>query len=159
MPHRYKVREIAQQAGLSEATVDRVLNGRPGVRENTRAEVMQAIADLDKQRTQLRLNGRRYLIDVVMQTPERFSSAFRDALEAELPSFAPAMLRARHEYDDLAASIARQRAENGRLREEARRLREDPAMIEEIARRELGLIRPGEKVFIVKDVLPPTARK
>ena len=69
MPHRYKVREIAQQSGLSEATVDRVLNDRPGVRENTRAEVMQAIADLDKQRAQLRLNGRRYLIDVVMQTP------------------------------------------------------------------------------------------
>jgi len=93
--HRYKVREIAQQSGLSEATVDRVLNDRPGVRENTRAEVLQAIADLDKQRAQLRLNGRRYLIDVVMQTPERFSDAFRAAVEAELPSFAPAMLRAR----------------------------------------------------------------
>lgn len=95
MAHRYKVREIAQQAGLSEATVDRVLNNRPGVRENTRAEVMQAIADLDKQRAQLRLNGRRYLIDVVMQTPRRFSDAFRAAIEAELPAFAPAMLRAR----------------------------------------------------------------
>jgi len=95
MAHRYKVREIAQQAGLSEATVDRVLNERPGVRENTRAEVLQAIADLDKQRAQLRLNGRRYLIDVVMQTPTRFSDAFRAAVEAELPSFAPAMLRAR----------------------------------------------------------------
>ena len=95
MPHRYKVREIAQQSGLSEATVDRVLNERPGVRENTRAEVMQAIADLDKQRAQLRLNGRRYLIDVVMQTPQRFSDAFRAAIEAELPAFAPAMLRAR----------------------------------------------------------------
>ena len=95
MGHRYKVREIAQQSGLSEATVDRVLNERPGVRENTRAEVMQAITDLDKQRAQLRLNGRRYLVDVVMQTPKRFSDAFRDAVEAELPSFAPAMLRAR----------------------------------------------------------------
>ena len=95
MPHRYKVREIAQQAGLSEATVDRVLNDRPGVRENTRAEVAQAIADLDKQRAQLRLNGRRFLIDVVMQTPQRFSDAFRAAVEAELPAFAPAMLRAR----------------------------------------------------------------
>src|SRR4051812_32935988 len=95
MPHRYKVREIAQQSGLSEATVDRVLNQRPGVRENTRAEVMQAIADLDKQRAQLRLVGRRYLIDVVMQTPQRFSDAFRAAVEAELPAFAPAMLRAR----------------------------------------------------------------
>jgi len=95
VPHRYKVREIAQQSGLSEATVDRVLNARPGVRGNTRAEVMQAIADLDKQRAQLRLNGRRYLIDVVMQTPQRFSDAFRAAVEAELPAFAPAMLRAR----------------------------------------------------------------
>jgi LacI family transcriptional regulator len=95
MPHRYKLREIAQQSGLSEATVDRVLHERPGVRENTRAEVMQAIADLDKQRAQLRLNGRRYLIDVVMQTPHRFSDAFRAAIEAELPAFAPAMLRAR----------------------------------------------------------------
>ncbi|KRD06755.1 LacI family transcriptional regulator [Mycobacterium sp. Root265] len=93
--HRYKVREIAQQSGLSEATVDRVLNNRPGVRENTRAEVMQAIADLDKQRAQLRLNGRRYLIDVVMQTPQRFSDAFRAAIEAELPAFAPAVPRAR----------------------------------------------------------------
>lgn len=95
MSHRYKVREIAQQSGLSEATVDRVLNERPGVRENTRAEVMQAISDLDKQRAQLRLNGRRFLVDVVMQTPQRFSDAFRAAIEAELPAFAPAMVRAR----------------------------------------------------------------
>ena len=45
MAHRYKIREIAQQSGLSEATVDRVLNRRPGVRETTIAEVDQAIAD------------------------------------------------------------------------------------------------------------------
>ena len=103
MAHRYKVREIAQQSGLSEATVDRVLNDRSGVRENTRAEVQQAIADLDKQRAQLRLNGRRYLIDVVMQTPQRFSDAFREAVEAELPTFAPAMLRARFHLWEAAA--------------------------------------------------------
>ena len=69
-----------------------------------------------------------------------------------------AMLRARQEHDDLAASIAHVRGENARLREEARRLREDPSAIEEIARRELGLIRPGEKVFVIKDV-EPTERK
>ena len=63
-----------------------------------------------------------------------------------------AMLRARREYDELAASIAHQRAENARLRDEVRRLREDPSAIEEVARRELGLIRPGEKVFIIRDV-------
>lgn len=65
-----------------------------------------------------------------------------------------AMMRARHEYQELSAAIARQRADNARFREEARRLKEDPTAIEEIARRELGLIKPGEKVFIVKDVPP-----
>jgi len=34
----------------------------------------------------------------------------------------------------------------------ARRLREDPSGIEDQARRELGLIKPGEVLFIVKDV-------
>jgi cell division protein FtsB len=67
-----------------------------------------------------------------------------------------AILRARHEYDELSTSVSRLRAENARLRETARRLRDDPAAIEEIARRELGLIRPGERVFIVKDVPPPS---
>ena len=67
-----------------------------------------------------------------------------------------AMLRARQEGDRLSAAIARQRAENARLRDEARHLRDDPAAIEEIARRELGLIKPGERVFIVKDV--PSAK-
>ena len=67
-----------------------------------------------------------------------------------------AMIRARREYDTAASTVARQRAENARLREEARRLREDPDAIEEIARRDLGLIRPGEKVFIIKDA--PSAK-
>ena len=65
-----------------------------------------------------------------------------------------AMMRARRQHDDLTATIARQRMENARLRDEARRLRDDPAAIEEIARRELGLIRRGERMFIIKDVSP-----
>lgn len=63
-----------------------------------------------------------------------------------------ALLEARREYAALERSLARARAENAALRESARRLREDPAAIEETARRELGLIRPGEVLFIVKDV-------
>ena len=63
-----------------------------------------------------------------------------------------AMLKARQQYRTLEASLARSRAENAQLRDQARRLREDPQAIEDIARRELGLIRPGEKLFIVKDV-------
>ncbi len=66
-----------------------------------------------------------------------------------------AMLRARRQYDRLAATIASEREQNAQLREEVRRLNEDPRAIEEIARRDLGLIKAGEKVFIVKDVQPP----
>ena len=66
-----------------------------------------------------------------------------------------ALLRARREYDELAQAIARQRQDNDRLREEARRLKDDPAAIEELARRDLGLIRRGERVFIVRDLKSP----
>ena len=63
-----------------------------------------------------------------------------------------ALLEARREYAALERSLARARAENAALRESARRLREDPAAIEDAARRELGLIKPGEVLFIIKDV-------
>jgi len=66
-----------------------------------------------------------------------------------------ATIRARREYDELARQIARMRTENAQLRETARALREAPATIEELARRELGLLRPGETLFIIKDVPPP----
>lgn len=65
-----------------------------------------------------------------------------------------AMIEARQQYRRLEQSLAEARAENARLREAARRLREDPDAIEEIARRELGLIKPGERLFIIKDIAP-----
>ena len=95
MAHPYRIREVAQQAGLSEATVDRVLHERPGVRASTAAEVRQAVAELDRQRAQVRLAGRTFLVDLVMQAPPRFTAAVRDALEAELPHLRPAVLRGR----------------------------------------------------------------
>ena len=98
MGHPYRIREIAMQAGLSERTVDRVLNDRGGVRASTVREVHQAITDLDRQRSQLRLGSRTFIVDVVMQAPERFSSAVRDALEAELPSLRPAAVRCRFHF-------------------------------------------------------------
>jgi cell division protein FtsB len=69
-----------------------------------------------------------------------------------------ATMRARKQYDELTADLARLRSENAALREEARRLREDPAAIEEIARRELGLMSPGETLFIIRDIDPPASR-
>ena len=64
------------------------------------------------------------------------------------------MLKARQQYRMLEASLVTSKAQNARLREEARRLKEDPSAIEDLARRELGLIKPGEKLFIIKDVPP-----
>ena len=63
-----------------------------------------------------------------------------------------ALLQARREYSALERSLERARTENAELREMARRLREDPKAIEEQARRELGLIKPGEMLFIIKDI-------
>jgi len=57
----------------------------------------------------------------------------------------------RRERQDMANAIARLHEDNRRLAKQAARLRDDPAAIEEIARDELGLIRPGESLFIVTD--------
>ena len=65
-----------------------------------------------------------------------------------------AMMQAREEYSRLEGSLGELRANNARLREEARRLREDPAAVEDLARGELGMIKPGEKLFIVKELAP-----
>jgi LacI family transcriptional regulator len=93
--HPYRIREIAAQSGLSQATVDRVLHQRGGVRESTVREVRQAIADLDRQQSQVRLGGRTFMFDVIVQAPPRFSAAVRAALEAELPALRPAVIRSR----------------------------------------------------------------
>lgn len=65
-----------------------------------------------------------------------------------------ALVRTQHQQQALAAHVSRAKASNDRLREEVRRLREDPAAVEELARRELGLLKPGEKLFIIRDVPP-----
>jgi cell division protein FtsB len=65
-------------------------------------------------------------------------------------------MNARRQYQQLEASLEELRRENAALREEMRRLNEDPATIESLARRDLGLIRPGEVVFILKDLKDDT---
>ncbi|KRC92082.1 LacI family transcriptional regulator [Terrabacter sp. Root85] len=104
----HRVRDIAEQSGLSEATIDRVLHGRAGASARAVRAVEQAVLDLDRQQTQLRLAARTLLLDVVVQAPTRFSTAVRSALEDELPALRPAAVRARfhlRENADVAAAV------------------------------------------------------
>ena len=66
------------------------------------------------------------------------------------------MVRANREFNTLSQVIAALRAENQDLRQEAREFREEPRMIEHLARRDLGLIEPGEVLFIVTNVTAAT---
>jgi cell division protein FtsB len=71
-----------------------------------------------------------------------------------------ALLDARKELDRLAAEVEAKRRENAVLRDQVRRLSGgDPAFIEDIARRELGLIRPGERLFIIQDATRASGKR
>lgn len=106
MAHPIPLKIIALQAGVSLATVDRVLRQRGGVHAATVRRVLQAVDELQRQSTQLGLSGRKFLIDVCMVAPQRFTGAVRSALEAELPSLQPAVLRARlHLHETLDTEL------------------------------------------------------
>ena len=95
MTHPFPVKVVALQAGVSVATVDRVIKQRGGVHANTVRRVMQALDELARQSTQVGLAGRKFMLDVLMVAPRRFTDAVRLALESELPSLHPAVLRSR----------------------------------------------------------------
>ena len=97
---RHRVGDIVAQSGLSRATVDRVLHDRPGVRASTVAQVRRAIEELDRQREQVLLSTRPLLLDLVVQAPQRFSAASRQALEDELQALRPAVVRVRSHLDE-----------------------------------------------------------
>lgn len=98
MSREFLVKDIAFQAGLSTATVDRVLNGRTGVRRQTALRVEAAIDELRKQEKSEGLIGRTYVFDVVMEAPDRFTRAVRHAFESQASTFQPLTLRARFHF-------------------------------------------------------------
>src|SRR5689334_20728778 len=59
------------------------------------------------------------------------------------------LLDKRDRADALAVDVERLESENVRLAAEIRALKTEPRAIERIAREELGLARPGEKVFLL----------
>ncbi len=61
------------------------------------------------------------------------------------------LMAQRERAEALAREIGSLRDENARLAGDIAALRTDPAAIERIAREELGLARPGETVFLIRE--------
>ena len=62
-----------------------------------------------------------------------------------------ANLQANQEYQQVSESVDQLRAENARLKEEAKRMQSDPRALEDSARSQLGLIKPGETLITLRD--------
>jgi LacI family transcriptional regulator len=100
MAHAFLVKDIAFQAGLSTATVDRVINGRGGVRRQTVARIEAAIDELRQQENAAATSGRVHVFDIVMEAPDRFTNAVRRAFEAEAAAFLPVLVRSRFHFTE-----------------------------------------------------------
>ena len=66
-----------------------------------------------------------------------------------------ANLRARRDIAALKAEVNQLHGENLRLADQADRLKHDPNTIEAAARHDLGLMKPGEVVVVVRDPNAP----
>ena len=64
------------------------------------------------------------------------------------------LVRQQQRAEVLAREIEDLRLENRRLASEIAALRSDPRAIERLAREELGLSRPGETVFLIREEPP-----
>jgi DNA-binding LacI/PurR family transcriptional regulator len=77
--------EVAKQAGVSEATVSRVLNGRPGISEATRAAVLTALDVIGYERPTALRRGRARMVGLIvpeLQNP--IFPAFADVVSGAL---------------------------------------------------------------------------
>ena len=64
------------------------------------------------------------------------------------------MVGEREKIDALRGELDALRAENARLSAEITDLRQNPRAIERLAREQLGLARPDETVFLIRDASP-----
>ncbi|KNG93557.1 LacI family DNA-binding transcriptional regulator [Pseudaestuariivita atlantica] len=101
MTHRFPIKEIARQAGLGPATVDRVLNGRAHVSPQARARVAAALDELATQEAQLAARGRRVFVDIIAEAPHRFSREIRKAAESIAPQVPGAVIRPRFAFQEV----------------------------------------------------------
>lgn len=61
------------------------------------------------------------------------------------------IIQLKRERDRIISDVSCMQEENKRLQEEIRRLREDSRYLESVARRDLGLIKENEILFIFED--------
>ena len=61
------------------------------------------------------------------------------------------LLKVREEVQSLDREIAMLRAENQRILEEIRSLKTSPMVVERLARENLGLVKPGEVVLLIRE--------
>ena len=67
-------------------------------------------------------------------------------------------MRAGQQYQQHLARLEALQQENRALRSQILRLDSDPSAIESIAREELGLMKKGELLFIIRDVKPGASK-
>lgn len=102
MPQRFTVKQIAAQAGISTATVDRVLNRRPGVHAQTRLQVERALAELERRAAASLAIGWNLYVDVIMHSPVRFTTLVQAAVERAMADLDPFRVSARfHLFEDI----------------------------------------------------------
>lgn len=102
MPQRFTVKQIAAQAGISTATVDRVLNERPGVHAQTRLRVERAISELERLAAASLAIGWNLYVDVIMHSPVRFTTLVQAAIERAMADLDPFRVSARfHLHEDI----------------------------------------------------------
>ncbi|WP_018151408.1 LacI family DNA-binding transcriptional regulator [Leeia oryzae] len=85
----FSVKRIAAQAGVSKATVDRVLHQRGSVHYQTARRVQQAIEELAAQEKANLASGRTFYIDLIMHAPKRFTHEVAEAFLQQVGSVAP----------------------------------------------------------------------
>lgn len=85
-PHsRTRLTDLAEQAGVSTATVSRVLNGKPGVSAETRKSVLAALDFLGYERPEkLRTSSAGLIGLIVPELTNPVFPAFAQAIESRL---------------------------------------------------------------------------
>ncbi len=95
---KFSIKHIADRASVSKATVDRVINGRPGVSLQTRQRVLNARDELEKYHTQINLSGKQVYIDFLIHKGYRRTDSFEDVVLRDLSLMQPSNINPRFHF-------------------------------------------------------------